>query len=309
MYLRKSFFKFFKTENTITKPIFIFGPPRSGTSITYFIMCAHPELAWFSTNDIKYWIPKKDIEKIKKDRLSIPSSREIRLMFDGPSKPGPDRSRLPKDLQPIEGNTFWNRFFKDWPKDDIPESSKHEIRKVIYDTIIRQNKIRFLNKAPLHSTRLFILKNIFPDAKFINLIREPRVTVASMLKKHEQEGGFAADFWPIKNKLKYEKFDLMQKYAWLYAEVIDSTYEFHNLVDEKNFMTVIYEEFMENPIKTLTKILNFCELNISINPEEMIPPLRETAHKWKEKFSLDEQKKIYDIVTPSVQKMKYPYIM
>lgn len=307
----KNILTFSKTESLIKKPIFIVGPPRSGTTITYSMLCAHPDLAWFSTNDIKYWIPKKNIIKIKNYHFlhHKPLTGEIRLLINGPDKPGDNRIHLPPELQPIEGNSFWNRIFKGWPKEDIPKHAKNEIRKVISCTLTRQNKTRFLNKAPLHSTRLFVLKNIFPDAKFINIIREPRATIASMLKRHEQEGGFASDIWPIKNKSKYEKFDLIQKYTWLYAEVIDSSYEFQEQDHEKNFMTVIYEEFIKNPKETLSKILNFCELRFPDSLEDMIPPIHETSHKWKERFSPEDQKKIYDLVQPSLQKIKYSYKM
>jgi hypothetical protein len=265
-------------------------------------------LAWFSTFDIQYWIPNKTLVKIKNRLLIQPQNHEFQWMINGPDKPSDNTSRLPPNLQPIEGNSFWNRIFKDWPKEDISEHTIHEIRKVISDTIKRQKKIRFLNKAPLHSARLFVLRDIFPDAKFINLIRDPRATIASSLKRHEQEGGFAADTWPIKNKSKYEKFDLIQKYAWLYAEVVNSTYEFLEIDQGKNFMTIIYEDFMKQPHQTLSKMLNFCELPVPNSLDNMIPPIHETT-QWKEKFSIEDQKKIFDIVQPSIQKMKYPYKM
>ncbi len=301
--------KLFKSSYDIKflkEPIFILGPPRSGTTITYNIMCAHPDLAWFSTNDIHHWIPKTDILKIK----SIPSSKfqgDFRLLIDGPDKPGRNRSRLPPNLQPIEGNSFWNRIFREWPKQGISNKSKEEVRQVISDTVKRQNKLRFLNKVPLHSTRLFVLKNIFPDAKFINVIREPRATLASMLTRHEKEQGFIVDTWPIIKKLDYEKLDLIQKHARIYAEVVDATYEFKEKNSKKNFMTIIYEEFTKNPICILQKMLEFCELKMPDSLENMIPPLRETSNKWKERFSIADQKKIYDIVKSSLQKMNYPY--
>jgi len=312
MDFHKNFLKVFKDESSIEKPIFIVGPPRSGTTITYLIMCAHPDLAWFSTYDIKYWVPRtwvptQKIITIGNTLLKKPINRELQWMLNGPDEPGKNRSRLPSNLQPIEGNSFWNRIFKDWPKKDISNQAKLEIKKIISDTIKRQNKPRFLNKAPLHSTRLFVLKDIFPDAKFINLIRDPRATIASSLKRHEQEGGFAVNSWPIINKSKYETLDLIQKYAWLYSEVVDASHEFLEINKGNNFMTIIYEDFMKNPIETLSKMLNFCQLSIPKSLDDMIPPIQETTHKWKERFSIEDQKKIFDIVQPSINKMHYPY--
>ncbi len=303
----KKLFKSSYDKKNLIKPIFIFGPPRTGTTITYIIMCAHPDLAWFSVNDIHRWISKKNILKIKNTLYSKRLQGDFRLMLNGPDKPESNTSRLPSDLQPIEGNSFWNRIFNEWPKQDIPNNSKQEIKKVISDTVKRQKKLRFLNKAPLHSTRLFVLKNIFPDAKFINVIREPCATIASMLTRHEREGEFIDDSWPIINKVKYKKLDLIQKHAWIYAEVVDTTYEFQEKNSKKNFMTIIYEEIMKNPIDILPKILEFCELKLPDSLENMVPPIQETADKWKERFSNADQKKIYDIVQPSLQKMNYPY--
>ncbi len=34
----------------VERPIFILGPPRSGTSLLYKTLAVHPDLAWFNRN-------------------------------------------------------------------------------------------------------------------------------------------------------------------------------------------------------------------------------------------------------------------
>jgi len=40
-------------ELEITKPIFIVGVPRSGTTLLYHLLGQHPSLAWFSKNTLE----------------------------------------------------------------------------------------------------------------------------------------------------------------------------------------------------------------------------------------------------------------
>jgi len=51
--------RWFLLEHKILKPIFIIGVPRSGTTILYRTLCLHPDVAWFSHEDLQFWIPKE----------------------------------------------------------------------------------------------------------------------------------------------------------------------------------------------------------------------------------------------------------
>ena len=61
--------------------------------------------------------------------------------------------------------------------------TKISLAKEISQTIKKQRKERFINKAPNNSMRLFALVTLFPDAKFINVARDPREVISSMITR------------------------------------------------------------------------------------------------------------------------------
>jgi len=215
------------TENQIIKPIFIIGVPRSGTTMLYRMLCKHPDLAWFSHEDLQFFFPKKAQERLKKrfakmkeNNEKIPRNEqslfvlgfEIQNPLEGTSK------------IPIEAETFWMNCFGREYITDVSEDKKNEVIQTIQKVLEKEKKIRFLNKSPNNSKRLFVLKKIFPDAKFINIGRDPRSVISSMLVRRELEGKFNVPI-PIKNKTfrkisllkqiflsKIKKFDAVKNY-------------------------------------------------------------------------------------------------
>ena len=157
--------------------------------------------------------------------------------------------------------------------------------------------------------RTFALQKIFPDAKFINTFRDPRAVVSSMMVRYEKEGQFDPGI-KIKDKSKYDKLDFVEKWAWIYKEITDEIYEFSKLQTKENFLSIQYEKLIEHPYHFLLEIIKFCELEPFEPPKGTMPPMRHEAFtKWKEKLNPKDEKKIFDIVGPCLEKMRYPYTL
>jgi len=298
-----------KLEFKVKKPIFIIGVPRTGTTFLYNRLCFHPDVAWFSHLDLKYWIPKKDQEKYKKlytkmkaDNKPIPRREESLFVF-GTKQGYPLKGT---DKVPIEAETLWRPFLEAGSR-DVSMKNRVEVIKIIEKFISDQKKSRFLNKAPQNSMRAFAIQKVFPDSKFIHTIRDPRAVVASMIVRHENEGGWDPGI-KIKNKSKYDKLDFVQKWAWIYKEVIDEMYEFSRVQSKDTLLTIQYEKLIEHPFHFLREIIKFCELEPFEPPKGTMPPMRIAAlTKWTEKLKSEDEKKIFDIVSPSLEKMNLPY--
>jgi len=308
-------------ENQIIKPIFIIGVPRSGTTMIYRILCKHPDLAWFSHEDLQFLIPKKTQENLKKrftkmkeNNEKIPRNEQSLFVFGlKQGNPLEGTSKVP-----IEAETFWVNCFGREYITDVSEDKKNEIIQNIQKVLKKEKKIRFLNKSPNNSKRLFVLKKIFPDAKFINIGRDPRSVISSMLTRREKEGTFEVGI-PIKNKnlrkisfLKQKflsstkKLDAVDHYSNAYKQITENIHEF-SIQYHDNFINVIYEELLAEPEKVVTKILEFCELKKPSNLKDLIPRIKETQKKWKEKLTRKDEQKIFKIVKSSIKKMNYPY--
>ncbi len=307
-------------EPKIIKPIFIVGVPRSGTTMLYRILCLHPDLAWFSHEDLKFWISKEEQEKLKisftkmkENNEKIPKSEQSLFVFG--LKQGTPLVGTSK--VPIEAETLWANYFGKEYITDISEDKKNGIMKEIQRILEKEQKSRFLNKSPANSMRIFALKKIFPDAKVINIARNPLAVIASMLQRLEQEGSFIRGI-PFRNKppgkinflkqnfYQSQENDAIRDFSIKYKEITENVYDF-SISHYENFINVIYEELLTEPETVITKLLEFCELEKPSNLKELIPKMEETKDKWKEKLTKNDEKKIFRIVKSSLRKMNYPY--
>jgi len=308
-------------ENQIVKPIFIVGVPRSGTTMLYRMLCKHPDLAWFSHEDLQFLFPKKRQEKLEKkftkmkeNNEKIPQNEQSLVVFGlKQENPLEGTSKIP-----VEYETFWIKCFGREYITDVSEDKKNEIIQTIQKFLEKEKKIRFLNKSPNNSKRLFVLKKIFPDAKFINIGRDPRSVISSMLVRRELEGKFNVRL-PIKNKTfrkisflkqiflsSIKKVDAVNRYSNAYKQITENIHEF-SIQYNDNFINVIYEELLADPEKIVTKILEFCELEKPSNLKDLIPKIEKTQNNWKGKLTRKDEQKIFKMVKPSIEKMNYPY--
>ena len=290
------------------KPIFIFGIPRSGTTILYQSMCKMPETIWMSDKDIENWLTIEEQEiiqnffiQLSKNNKKIPSSEEAIYALGPSSSFGDDY--IINGRYPVEGIIFWQRYFGYRYVDDISLKLKIDLLEKLSTLLKENNNRRFLNKNPLHSMRLFSLKKIFPEAKFIHISRDPRAVVYSMMKRAEKEERFLEGI-EIKNRAIYEKLDFIQKWAWIYREFIESIQEFVTSYGSDVY-NLKYEDFVKNPIMELKKILDFCELDTTESLESIIPPIKQLDNSWEQKFNSDEQRKILEISIPSINQTCY----
>ena len=309
--LKKSNFHLLVSK--IKKPIFIIGVPRSGTGLFYHTLCSHPNLAWFCMDDLKIWMPdlqqeqlRKHYEKLKLKNKKFPADENALTIFGNVLFNPKDFEHLPLGPYPIEGETFWKKYLGHGFITDISLDKKLGLVQGIIDIMEKQNKSRFLNKAPQNIMRLPALKKIFPDSIFINIARDPRSVVSSMIRRHNTEGSFETGI-SILDKQTYQELDFVQKWAWQYKEISEIILKFSQ-ENPQNFHTVIYEEFLQNPVETVKKKIDLCQLQIPENFKQKIPKMREEPRKkWIKDITEEDSKKIFDIVGPIISKLNYPY--
>ncbi len=134
-------------------------------------------------------------------------------------------------------------FVKELPngKEDFYE----EIRKFttsLYEKVIPDNSITyFLDKTPRYYLIVPFLVEVFPDAKFILLFRNPLEVMASILTT-----------W------MGDRFDLYQHYVDLYYGPQALSHSYHFLKDRA--IAVNYTELVEAPEVQMQKICSFLEV-------------------------------------------------
>ena len=257
----------------ITQPVFIVGLPRSGTTMLFNLLCAHEQAAYV-TNVINTlpeapyaieWARKKFKWDVVGERFLNDS---IEVAFGSPSEPQTLWRRWTgRDTESL----YWS---EQTPADLGSERValiRNDIRKILY-SFGGQNR-RFICKYPVLQTELRLVQSLFPDAKFIHILRDPRAAANSLVKLYRLTQQQLA-------KIKHPEFDHIIPYprvkglrSYLDAhgpESLECTtrvwVESVELVratskDLNHFYEFKYEDLVAAPQAELAKLFQFCELN------------------------------------------------
>lgn len=232
-----------KKDLTDIKIFFLVSRGRSGSTLLQSIFDAHPntcapiESKFVLHLRTKYlhrtnW-SKSTIEEFIKD---LYTNRKFRLFW----KVTPDQLRE-------KFNTYNISHFRDACK--VAYLCHHSFFK-------KENISVIIDKNPLHSRLSEYLLDIFPDAKFIHLIRDPRAVVNSHIKSLMQKN--------VEN-LAYEWYLLNEK--------VESV----KINNPDLFYTIKYEDFTSNPNHHLEKIMQFIGLPFYENLINANSTLKENA--------------------------------
>ncbi|WP_175443174.1 sulfotransferase [Vibrio sonorensis] len=119
--------------------------------------------------------------------------------------------------------------------------------------------------------RLEYLNSIFPDAKFINVVREPTATVNSLLNvPFWQEQGANQLWWTGAYSREEEamfdsiKQDVVASTAFQLNKILTTTKQEIDRVNA-DVITVHYEDFIAKPTAVMNDLLTFCQLDSDRN--------------------------------------------
>lgn len=324
----------------INRPIYICGLARSGTTVVTELLNAHQALTSHRYSDfpfthIPYW--KNWLRQRKLSFEAKPQERAHR-----------DRVVVTQDSPEAIEEVIWMHFFKQLHQDEqsqiLDENTTNiefedfyqsHIRKLL---LVRQTK-RYLSKGNYNISRVRYLLRLFPNARFVFLVRDPVHHIASLRKQHQLFSG-NPDSKP--NELKraakqmaasgHFEFGLLRKAvnlddrdhpnilkAWRQGNEVtgwalywNSIYRYLlQLMDDpklsKNCMIVRYEDLCTDSEKQIQKILDHCKLA----PNELTPSVKVFASSlslpdyYQVEFSSDEIKSIQMHCQQTASKFSY----
>ena|SRR6478672_8811119 len=274
-----------KNNKRVVKPVFIIGAPRSGTTLLYNVLCNHRDVSFFTLNLLRAGVYKKGrILGYRKELLA-----RIQNLIH--------RDRI--SLQPDEATICWSKFFGTYNHlieyDCTQEMTDHYLR-VLAKVQAIFNRPRFINKNPQHSFRVRILNKIFPDAKFIHIIRESNAVACSTFAKVREEPPPNSYSVSLMDKIlplllidKNSSLSLkdIQKYyseIQLYAlarDVLISNAREAQTFGNTRYYEINYEDLVAEPKKRLEEILDFCELDKYQEFNDRLPEIRNENLKWE----------------------------
>ncbi len=227
----------------MTEIIFITGLPRSGTKLLRDLMNRHSRISIprIETVLFPYLVNKYGFQ------LDLNKKENYQMV-----------------KREIEQSTFYLNFSKHGTEFDL-DSIQTNYSKINW-AIVFEELLKFYgpknysegiiigDKTPGYIDHTALLLKIWPDAKFIHIVRDPRDYLCSVNQVWNKNIYRAADRWN-RTILQLEQSD------WLTAE---------------NLHTVYYEKLLDQPRNTLTEICQY--LNIGF--EESMLTLEESSEKF-----------------------------
>lgn len=244
-------------------PIFIVGHWRTGTTMLQNLLTRDPQFAWFdpiktvSFNNcilmkkILLWFMNK-LQLLKgarpMDNLEYTMDLPMEEVFAQATISTQAISHMLVFPDGGKGTKYIETAFID----EQPASKQREWYKA-YDYILK--KVTYLNdgkqlllKSPENTCRIGTLKKCYKGAKFINIYRDPYVTIMSTANMFKKEMAlFCLNEKPTDEFIEDTIIDLFER---IYRKTFNELYA----MPEEDFIDICYEDFCEKP-QEYTKLI------------------------------------------------------
>jgi len=237
-----------KLKNEI---IFIIGNSRSGTTMLSRILNNHDQITSF--NELHFFndIVKKPLEeKINlANAIDIANKLQNRIDNDVWSK-----------INNSEYSSLSNKVIGDIDKDKLNSFT-------VFDAVMnyqrKTNKTRYvLEQTPKNILYYEEIIEVYPNAKFVHLIRDPRAVLASQKnrwKKYQRKADNVPFYNILRTFINYHPFTTLK----VWKAVIKKGITLRNF--KNNYYEIKFENLILNHELELTKLLKFLELDYQPN--------------------------------------------
>ncbi|MGH2712972.1 MAG: sulfotransferase family protein [Thermoleophilaceae bacterium] len=260
-------------KQELDKPVFLIGMGRGGSTMIFEVLAASPELGWFSRylNLVPWFPPVAALSRLADVHPALRSSigrsdqgggwtRKLRRV---------ERARL----GPNEAYRVWDcccekSFAEGFLAVEAPGPERDRARALVSKVLRYQGKPRFVAKLT-GPPRIAYLSSIFPDARFVHLIRDGRAVVQSLLKVPFWKDTFRLREPAWKGALTAEQLGRWEKLgrppaalaALEWRRVIETARAEATDHAPGRYAELRYEDFLGDPHRSLDEIEDFCELS------------------------------------------------
>lgn len=233
-------------------PVFIIGPPRSGTTLLYQLMINVFDIAYIN-NFIGSLYGCPNLAARISSGLGLESG-EMRLQSH--------RGKTAGLVGPNEFGNFWYRWFPREPhyvdSETVTAEQKAGLHRTVY-SLIDYYKKPLLFKNVLHSLRIKALLDIFPEALFINCVRDPVYNAQSIVRMRRKSEFRTEKWWSVRPP----EIGDPPEYTLLEQAVYQIYYVLRRITGDaeetapSRFITVEYERVCASPETLFSEIDTF----------------------------------------------------
>ena len=250
-------------------PLFILGHWRSGTTFVHNIFAQDPRFGFTTTYQTVFPHYMMAMQWLFKPIMKVvmPNSRPTDKMELSPDLPQEEEFAL-VNATPVSYYNFWfypqsmqeycDRFLtmKQATPDEIADF-KDKFMKIVKVSMWNSRRgvkdAQYLSKNPPHTGKVKTLVEMFPNAKFIYLIRDPYTVFES------SRSFFTQTIYPLQlNTISEEEME--QNILYGYKELYDAYQQQKKYIPEGHLFEVKFEEFEKNAMEITERIYRELDL-------------------------------------------------
>ena len=268
----------------IIDPVFIIGHWRSGTTYLHNVLINdtqfnYPTLLQVTFPSTFFMIK----EKLNKKDLGISQKRPMDNVHINMNSPGEEEVAV----WTLSGrSSVGNRLLRARESYYYKFLTLEEVEKEDYE-IWKTSLLFFLNKislndsrqlilkSPEHTARIRILLNIFPNAKFINIHRNPIDVFKST--KHMYDKVFKRSYYH-----KVDQEHLTERIIYIYKIMYESFFAYSKMIPANNFADVGFEELQKDPRNSVSDLYDQLEINFPAETKEKIGSYLDQVKNYKQ---------------------------
>ncbi len=245
-------FLLFSDKSLQYPPVFVIGPPRSGTTLLYQLLTQKYYFSYFSEYAASY------------NTIPFLASYFTKKNFDSENNSFESNFGRPHGLfSPSEAGEIWNRWFPTEYREGFNYVDENHLssgeRKVIYQLIRHIEKLvraPFINKNVKHGVRIRAMNAIFPDALFIEVYRNPFDNAASIWEMRQKLSDDHEKWVSVMPKEidKILEKDIYRQIAAQIFSLQKNIKEDMEHIGNDRLMRVSYEELCRNPVDELESV-------------------------------------------------------
>ncbi|MDZ7724808.1 MAG: sulfotransferase [candidate division KSB1 bacterium] len=276
-------------------PVFIVGPPRSGTTLLYQLLMSAFHFSYIpNISNTWYMMP---VTAARMGRLLCPSYSSSFSSVHGYEKGA---------MAPSEAGNIWNRWFPYEKREGFNYTPAHYLSKPAKNRIVTfvanvENMFNapFLTKNVKMSVRIRPLLEMFPNALFVHMQRNPVHSAASLLNIRRKKG---KSWWSVMPK-EYPEIKKMSELEQVCHQVYYTEMNIKRdlqKVENNRLHEVNYAKLCTNPVQKLEAIGKFltghdipADADLTSIPESF-PPSRPLKGEHIEEKELEQIQTILD---------------
>ena len=275
---------------SLKEPVFIIGTGRSGSTVFADLLRTHPEFSYMTTLSHRYpYNPNLNRQILNLMHLPV-FGKYVETKF-GLSEAYP----------------FWDSLFRGFSQSTRELNSNdvtEKVRKSVIDgitSIMVPKRDKFISKIT-GWPRIGFLHEIFPDAKFVHIVRDGRDVACSLIQTtfwrgwqgpHNWRLGLLPEEYEAEWKRNDNSYVILAGIFW--KIILDSIDNISSTLPTNQFIEIRYEDFVKDPTKYSDLIFQQLGMPLYTNKMEKISNLlaiKDRGNRWKKDLNSQQTKLI-----------------